>query len=45
MPETPPPDAKSSTLDDIMIAMDVVDTVRHGDDLVKRELNDTGREA
>ncbi len=28
-----------------MIAMDVVDTVRHREDLVRRELNDAGREA
>lgn len=32
-------------LDDIMIAMDVVDTLRHRDDLVRRELNEEGREA
>jgi hypothetical protein len=32
-------------LDDIMIAMDVVDTLRHREDLVRRELNDEGREA
>jgi hypothetical protein len=31
-------------LDDLMIAMDVVDTLRHRDDLVSRELNDKGRE-
>ena len=36
---------KSATLDDVMIAMDVVDTVRHRDDLVRRELNEVGREA
>jgi Family of unknown function (DUF6384) len=36
---------KSATLDDVMIAMDVVDTVRHRDDLVRRELNEDGREA
>jgi hypothetical protein len=35
----------SAKLDDVMIAMDVVDTVRHREDLVRRELNDTGREA
>lgn len=39
------PDAKPATLDDIMIAMDVVDTMRHREDLVARELNDVGREA
>ena len=31
-------------LDDVMIAMDVVDTLRHGEDVVRRELNDEGRE-
>jgi len=33
------------TLDDFMIAMDVVDTLRHREDLVRRELNETGRES
>ena len=37
--------AKSATLDDVMIAMDVVDTMRHREDLVARELKDAGREA
>jgi len=32
-------------LDDVMIAMDVVDTLRHRDDLVRKELNDEGRES
>lgn len=32
-------------LDDVMIAMDVVDTIRHSEDLVRRELNDGAREA
>ncbi|MBO0765053.1 MAG: hypothetical protein J2P50_10760 [Hyphomicrobiaceae bacterium] len=49
-----PPDAGSSevaskerpqTLDELMIAMDVVDTLRHRDDLVRRELDEEGREA
>lgn len=31
-------------LDDVMIAMDVVDTIRHRDDLVRRELDESGRE-
>lgn len=35
----------SQTLDDIMIAMDVVDTLRHREDLVRRELNEEEREA
>jgi Family of unknown function (DUF6384) len=33
------------TLDDLMIAMDVVDTLRHREDLVRRELNEAGRES
>src|SRR5262249_11336338 len=32
-------------LDDVMIAMDVVDTLRHREDLVRKELNDEGRES
>lgn len=36
---------KAHTLDDLMIAMDVVDTIRHRDDLVRRELNEPDREA
>ena len=36
---------KAHTLDDLMIAMDVVDTLRHRDDLVRRELNEPDREA
>ncbi|MFZ1101731.1 MAG: DUF6384 family protein [Hyphomicrobiaceae bacterium] len=46
---TSPPDAapqeKPQTLDDLMIAMDVVDTLRHREDLVRRELDEEGREA
>ena len=46
---TAPPDAapqeKPQTLDDLMIAMDVVDTLRHREDLVARELDEEGREA
>ena len=38
-------DGKTQTLDDLMIAMDVVDTVRHRADLVRRELNEEGRES
>ncbi|MGE4188221.1 MAG: DUF6384 family protein [Hyphomicrobiaceae bacterium] len=39
-------DVKSSRpLDDVMIAMDVVDTLRHDKRLVERELNDTQRRA
>ena len=36
---TPPPKAASPTLDDLMLAMDVVDTLRHDQRLVERELS------
>lgn len=36
---------KPHTLDDVMMAMDVVDTLRHREDLVRRELDEAGREA
>jgi hypothetical protein len=39
------PSSTPQKLDDIMIAMDVVDTLRHREDLVRRELNEEGREA
>jgi hypothetical protein len=42
---TAPAPEKPQTLDDVMIAMDVVDTLRHREDLVHRELNEEGREA
>ena len=45
MTETAVAAGKPQTLDDIMIAMDVVDTLRHRADLVQRELNEEGREA
>jgi len=45
MTDTAAPAAKPQTLDDVMIAMDVVDTLRHREDLVHRELNEEGREA
>src|SRR4051812_20220155 len=32
-------------LDEVMLAMDVVDTLRHNEDWVARELDDSGREA
>ena len=35
----------SAPLDDIMLAMDVVDTLRHREHLVTRELNESAREA
>jgi hypothetical protein len=44
-PATPEDAPKVVKLDDVMIAMDVVDTMRHREDLVRRELNDVGREA
>ena len=45
MAETALAPSKPQTLDDVMIAMDVVDTLRHREDLVRRELNDEGRES
>jgi hypothetical protein len=36
---------KPHTLDDLMVAMDVVDTIRHNEDLVRREINEPAREA
>ena len=45
MTETAVAPGKPQTLDDIMIAMDVVDTLRHREDLVRRELNEEDREA
>src|SRR5215813_5945179 len=40
-----PPERPPQTLDELMIAMDVVDTLRHREDLVRRELDEEGREA
>jgi uncharacterized protein DUF6384 len=45
MPEAAVAGAEPTKLDDVMIAMDVVDTLRHREDLVRRELNEEGREA
>jgi hypothetical protein len=45
MAETALAPSKPQALDDIMIAMDVVDTLRHRDDLVRRELNGEDRES
>jgi hypothetical protein len=42
-----PPDPGSGdapALDDVMMAMDVVDTLRHREDWVRRELDESGRE-
>jgi Family of unknown function (DUF6384) len=36
---------QAQKLDDVMIAMDVVDTLRHREDLVRQELNEEGRES
>jgi hypothetical protein len=45
MTETAVAPGKPQTLDGIMIAMDVVDTLRHREDLVRRELSEEDREA
>jgi hypothetical protein len=45
MAETAASAEKPQTLDELMIAMDVVDTLRHREDLVRRELDEEGREA
>ena len=43
-PAPPPADASKAPLDDVMLAMDVVDTLRHRQDLVARELDVETRE-
>jgi hypothetical protein len=43
-PATSPADASKAPLDDLMLAMDVVDTLRHRQDLVVRELDSESRE-
>ena len=45
MTETALAPSRSQALDDVMIAMDVVDTLRHREDLVRRELDEEGRES
>jgi hypothetical protein len=47
VPSSADPQQSSSAppIDDLMLAMDVVDTLRHNQDLVARELDDTRREA
>lgn len=40
----PPQAAAPAKLDDLMLAMDVVDTLRHRDRLVEKELNEDARE-
>ena len=41
---TDAPAAVPATLDDMMLAMDVVDTLRHRERLVERELNEEAKE-
>jgi hypothetical protein len=43
-PQTAPAEAGKAPLDDLMLAMDVVDTLRHRQDLVTRELSAEARE-
>ena len=43
-PSAEKPAAPPATLDDLMLAMDVVDTLRHRERLVERELNEEVRE-
>jgi hypothetical protein len=43
-PAPAPADASKAPLDDVMLAMDVVDTLRHRQDLVVRELDADTRE-
>lgn len=45
MTETALAAGRPQTLDEVMIAMDVVDMLRHREDLVRRELNEEGRES
>lgn len=45
MAETLAPEREPQKLDELMLAMDVVDTLRHSDNLVNRELNAEQREA
>ncbi len=40
-----PPPARPQSLDELMLAMDVVDTLRHQENLATRELDETRREA
>jgi len=43
--ETPPAEAPPARLDELMLAMDVVDTLRHQENLVTRELGEDRRRA
>ncbi|MEQ9048270.1 MAG: DUF6384 family protein, partial [Sneathiellaceae bacterium] len=40
----PAPDARGAPLDDLMLAMDVVDTLRHRESVALRELEQDGRD-
>ena len=42
---SPKPDTETQSLDDVLLAMDVVDTLRHREEIVLRELDKEGREA
>jgi hypothetical protein len=44
-PPASPPDPASRNLDEVMLAMDVVDTLRHQENLVSRELSEGDRDA
>ncbi|MEE1654854.1 DUF6384 family protein [Microvirga sp. CF3062] len=44
-PPASPPDQPSRNLDEVMLAMDVVDTLRHQENLVSRELSEHDRDA
>src|SRR3712207_4521255 len=44
-PDASPPDPASRNLDEVMLAMDVVDTLRHQENLVSRELSEGDRDA
>ncbi len=44
-PPEPPTERPSQSLDEVMLAMDVVDTLRHQENLVSRELGQEGRDA
>jgi hypothetical protein len=44
-PSAGPPTKSSQNLDEVMLAMDVVDTLRHQENLVSRELGEADRDA
>lgn len=45
LPPASPPEKPSQSLDEVMLAMDVVDTLRHQESLVSRELGEEERDA